>query len=234
VFALDSPIADDRIRAILLANSAGPEVLRAVATTGALTARERELAGFVLLAKELSRGDYGAAEEDLALMPDNASAEGGVYADMSGSDPLPLGLFTRGTFAEDYACPALRATIAQLARDPHDVKGRLCLGEFYRLNGFDGLTLDGARQRGELGSFAAYPGAPVTRDKLYAQVIGEPGVSREDRAYALYRAVYCYAPSGYSSCGSEQVPETQRRAWFRRLKGEFADTRWGREIEYYW
>lgn len=114
------------------------------------------------------------------------------------------------------------------------MKGRLCLGDFYRLNGFDYLALDGARQEGELGSFARYPGEPIPRSALYNAVIAEPGVAREDRAYALFRAVHCYAPSGNNTCGGEDAPEAQRRAWFRRLKGEFATTRWGREAEYYW
>jgi len=87
---------------------------------------------------------------------------------------------------------------------------------------------------GELGSFAAFPGVAVPRDQIYREVIGQAGVGHEDRAYALYRAVYCYAPSGNNSCSGEQAPEAERRGWFRRLKSEFGDTRWAREIEYYW
>ena len=128
----------------------------------------------------------------------------------------------------------MRETVARLARDAHDVKGRLCLGDFYRLNGFDDLYVYDVPVEGELGSFAEYPGEPIPRSMFYASLIAEPGVPREDRAYALYRAIQCYAPSGYSSCGGEEVPEAQRAAWFRRLKGEFGQTRWGREAEYYW
>ncbi len=97
--------------------------------------------------------------------------------------------------------------MAQLARDPRDVKARLCLGDFYRLNGFDDLYLDFEPPAGTLGSFADYPGTSIPRSKLYADLIGEAGVARDDRAYALYRAVHCYAPSGYSSCGGDQVDE---------------------------
>src|SRR5690606_3831846 len=139
--------------------------------------------------------------------------------------PVLLGVFTRGRFAEDYPCPQLRDTVAQLVRDPRAVMARLCLGEFYRLNGFDYAPYDDPRPDGELGSFAAYPGTPVRRDRIYRDVIGEDGVSREDRAYALYRAIYCYAPSGANTCSREDVPQSQRGAWFRRLKNEFGDTR---------
>jgi len=147
---------------------------------------------------------------------------------------VPAGVYVRGTFADGYACPALRETIAQLARNADHVKGRLCLGDFYRINGFDQSYLDLGVEKGALGSFAEYPGEPIPRSKLYSDIIAEPGVAPNDRAYALYRAIRCYAPVGYSSCGGEEVPEEQRRAWFQRLKGEFAQTRWGQEAEYYW
>jgi hypothetical protein len=231
-FAADSPIADEGIRGVLLDHAAGPEVLRAAAGLAGRPRLERDQALYVLLYKELSRGSYAAAARDLAQVRADAPLES--YSQETEEQQVPLGLFTRGAFADGYPCPALGETVAQLARDPRAVRARLCLGEFYRLNGFDYTELDTAPPAGELGSYAAYPGEPLRRDRIYADVIGEAGVAREDRAYALYRAVYCYAPAGYSSCGPEQVPETQRRAWFRRLKDEFGDTRWGREIEYYW
>jgi hypothetical protein len=233
VFEPQSPIEDEGIRDMLLQHAAGPEVLRAAAGLTGRPQRERDQALYVLLYKELSRGSYAAAARDLARVPADAPTES--YSAETYQPQVPLGVFTRGAFSGNgYACPALGETVAQLARDPRAVKARLCLGEFYRLNGFDYTPLDQARPDGELGSFASYPGTAVPRDRIYRDVIGEAGVSRQDRAYALYRAVYCYAPTGGNSCSREQVPESQRRAWFRRLKDEFGDTRWGREIEYYW
>ena len=232
VFAAGSPIGDARIRAILLEHSAGPEILRAVATDAGRPRSERDLAAYVLLYKQLSRAAYAAAARDLAQVRADAPLES--YSDETQQQQTPLGVYLRGAFSDAYACPDLRETVARLASNPRDVNGRLCLGDFYRLNGFDTSYLDLAPGEGELGSFAAYPGAPIPRSALYADIIGEPGVRREDRAYALYRAIYCYAPSRNNTCGGEEVPEAQRQAWFRRLKGEFADTRWGREIEYYW
>jgi len=234
ILGAGSPIEDERIRSIVLAHSAGPDVLRAVAQATSRSQRERDLALFVLLYKQLARGSYAAAVRDLSLVGPGASTEGWFFWDVSEAAEIPVGMFTRGQFSDGYACPALPETVARLARNADDVKGRLCLGDFYRLNGFDELDLDDAQAAGELGSFAEYPGEPIPRSQLYASVIAEPGVSRDDRAYALYRAVQCYAPVGNSSCGGENVPPEQRRAWFRRLKGEFANTRWGREAEYYW
>jgi hypothetical protein len=229
VFAPGSPVADPETRAILLQYSAGPAVLREVAGKGGRTVGERDIASFTLLAKELLRGTYGAALGDLALVRANAPTDWSEAA-----DGLPAGLFTRGRFSDGYPCPALRDTVAKLAAAPRDVKARLCLGDFYRLNGFDDFTLDERRPKGELGSFAAFPGVPTWRSRIYADVIAEPGVAHEDRAYALYRAIQCYAPSGYNGCRGDEAPEGTRKAWFQRLKGEFGDTRWAREAKYYW
>ena len=54
---------------------------------------------------------------------------------------------------------ACAETAATLARNPRDVKARLCLGEFYRLNGFDDFEqLDTAPKPDELGGALAVVG----------------------------------------------------------------------------
>ncbi len=174
VFAPGSPIEDRRIRAILLEYSAGPEVLRAVAQDAGRPQTERDLAAYVLLYKELSRGQYAAVARDLALV--RADPPVLNYDEQSYETLVPAGLFTNGAFTDGYPCPALRHTVTQLARNADDVKGRLCLGDFFRLNGFDDFYLDYRRREGELGSFARYPGEPIPRSQLYASVIAEPGV----------------------------------------------------------
>jgi hypothetical protein len=232
-FAAQSPVQDPRIRSILLQYSAGPELLRSVAGPAGRSQLERDTALFTLVLKELSRASYAAAAGDLAKVRANAPTDGWLgWRELE--DQVPVGLFTRGKFADGYPCPALRDTVAQLARDPRDVKGRLCLGDFYRLNGFDGFDLEGPDEKDVLGSFTHYPGAPIARSRFYADIVADAAASHQERGYALYRAVRCYAPSGNNSCGGVDVPVAQRRAWFQRLKSEFGDTRWARETQYYW
>ncbi len=228
----DSPIEDARVRELLIEYSAGPEVLRSLASGAGRTQEERDRAAYVLLYRELTHGDYASALRDLSVA--RADAPTTNYNEETYAPQIAVGAFTSGNFSGAYTCPTLRETVQRLSRNARDVQGRLCLGEFYRLNGFDQSYLDWPRQEGALGSYASYPGEAIPRSQFYSDIISERGVSREDRAYALYRAIRCYAPSGYSSCGGEQVPEEQRAAWFRRLKGEFGDTRWGQEAEYYW
>ena len=169
-FAARSPVADPRIRSILLQYSAGPELLRTVATRSGHTQLERDTALFTLLFKELTRGSYAAAGQDLPLVRADAKTDGILWQGLS--DPVPLGLFVKGLVSDGYACPPLRESVAQLARNPREAKGLLCLGDFYRLNGFDNFSLDGGR-KDELGGFAAYPGSPTPRSRFYSDILAD-------------------------------------------------------------
>mgnify|MGYP006921777891 CR=1 FL=1 len=65
-------------------------------------------------------------------------------------------------------------------------------------------------------------------------MIANAKAPKTDKAYALFRAINCYAPAGYNSCGGEDVASAVRKAWFRQLKSGFADTQWGKSLQYYW
>ncbi len=235
VFAANSPIDESMIRKILLEHAAGAQILRAQAVNGARPQGERALALFTLVYKQLSHGNYAGFLSDAAQIPADADSSAGLW-NLTGQDAIPLGLFTNGRFSDGYACPALKATAARLARNPKDGKGLLCLGDFYRLNGFDGFDEFAVSPApGSLGGNASlFPGSEIPRGSFYPAVIADPAAERGDKAYALYRAVRCYAPSGYNGCGGEEVAEAQRKAWFTALKRQYADTRWAKELQYYW
>lgn len=233
IFAADSPVQESMIRKILIENSAGPDILRATAKSTTRPAGERDFALFTLLYKQLSRGMYSGFLADLPLVPRGADKESGLW-DLKGSNPIPVGLFTTGAVSQHYTCPALAETVGRLARNAKDAKGLLCLGEFYRLNGFDYFG-GGELEKGALGTFASqFPGKAIPRAALYNTVMADPAAARADKAYATYRAVMCYAPSGNNTCGGDDVPESRRKAWFDTLKRQYGDTRWAKELKYYW
>lgn len=239
VFAANSPITDGAIREILMIRVAGPEILRAEAKDASRSQHERDVALFTLLYQELRRGHYAGFVSDSALIPKEANTDGGVW-NVQQQDQVPVGLFRSGTFSDGYACAALSATAAALARDPKDAKARLCLGDFYRINGFDWYGEDRYGEAQEprpasLGSTPSlFPGKDTPRATLYAGIIADPKAPAEDKAYALFRAINCYATSGNNSCGGEEVPQSQRQAWFRRLKSEFPQSTWAKQLKYYW
>lgn len=233
VFAPGSPVQDVRLRDRLLVNVAGADLLRRRAHAADATAHERAIALFTLLYKEVTRGGHAAFVTDVAAVPPGAAKDSSTL-DLDGGEP-PLGIFTGGAVAEGFPCPALVDTARRLADAPAAATPRLCLAEWVRLNNLDDFTLDTQPPRDELGGTPSqFGGAPFSRLAVYQAVIAAPASTASERAYALYRAVRCYAPSGNNACGGDGVPQSTRRAWFQRLHRDYAASRWARELEYYW
>jgi hypothetical protein len=239
VFAADSVIHDPDIREILLRYAAGPGLLRGQAVNKAAPKLERNIALYALLYKNLTRGGYADFIRDLNLIPAGAKkiAEGD-YETPQYSD---VGMFNWKGTDTGFVCPSIRNTANTLSVTPRDQQALLCLGEFGRLNGLDPdyyaipTFLDQQPPDDELGgAVSLFPGKPFSRGEIYKSLIANPKVSAPNKAYALYRAVNCYGPSGYNGCGGADVPQSTRKAWFSRLKREFASSPWAQKLEYYW
>ncbi|MDC6652618.1 hypothetical protein N4Q54_26640, partial [Leclercia adecarboxylata] len=130
VFAADSPISAKQVRYILLRNVAGPDLLRQQ-IANASDPTERQSAQFVLLYKDLLRGQYATFADDLkqASFSDDKLGTSLGYTYTSGQT---LKLFQwNGDKAESgYACPSIAQTAATLqneAKNPHALN---CFGEF--------------------------------------------------------------------------------------------------------
>jgi hypothetical protein len=234
VFEKGSPVQTPAIREILLTNVAPPALLRQQAKDMTAPRHERELALFTLLYKGVTHGQWHDFLGDLALVPADAPTDGSSY-DLSQGERPYLAVFTRGSTPTDHDCPALKETAGQLARDAADPKARLCLAEFVRVKGFDQDPLDTQPPKSDLGGTPSlFPGKPYSRLEAYKALIAEPKVAGDDKAYALYRAVNCYAPSGNNSCGGVDVPVGQRKAWFNRLKKDYPGNYWAKDLHYFW
>ncbi|WP_066722143.1 hypothetical protein [Sphingomonas pituitosa] len=234
IFAPDSPIRTQEIRDTLLMNLADAKLLRQQAQAAGASPHERRIALFTLLYKEATRGSHRDFAADARLVPANAPAEGGYY-DFGAPDQLPLAIFTRGRKLGDYGCPPLPETQSRLAANPGDAKAMLCLGEFTRVNGFDEFYLDGSPPADHLGgtpSRFAFP--PYSRLDAYQAVMASPKATPDDKAYALFRAVNCYAPGGSNECGGKGVEPAVRKGWFQRLKRDYPTSRWAQELRYFW
>jgi hypothetical protein len=242
VFAPESRVRHPLIRQLLLEHIAGPDLLRRQANDAGVPKLEREIAAYVLLAKELRRGFYREFLDDVRLVPAD-SPEEGYYSGAAYYDPRydsmpaspPLRLFGAKAPVGEAGCPALLATVRQLAAAPKAVRPRLCLAEYFRVNGFDGLELEEPVPGSGLGtSKSLFPGQSYQRLEVYKAIIADPAAMPEDRALALNRAVRCYAPTGNNTCGGTEVPLEQRRAWFARLKRDYPKSPWARSLDYYW
>lgn len=237
VFAEGSPVQEPLLRSILLRNVADAALLRRQAKQGA-TAEERDTALFTLLYKDLRRSRFADFGKDFALLGETPSQTklgtslGYVYG--AGNS---LELFRwKGDKAESgYVCPAIAESAAALAADDKDPKGLNCLGEFILRNGLDGMPLDSQPEANELGGTpSGFKGEVYSRLDGYRLVMDNPKAPREDKAYALFRAINCFAPAGYNTCGQQDIPQAERKQWFRTLKSTYADSSWAKELKYYW
>jgi hypothetical protein len=238
VFADGSPIQDAEIRERLLRYSAGPNQLRARATDAKAAKMERDVALYALLYKQLLRGDYSGFVRDSALVPANAKRIGAD--DYQTPRYTDLALFNWAG-QRDFACPSLRSVATSLSANPSDARSLICLGEFVRTNGLDpdyyGVTmhLDQSPAKDELGGAPSlFPGKRFSRLQAYKAIIANPAAGEENHAYALHRAVRCYAPAGYNGCDDSEQPLSVRKAWFQQLKREFPNSPWSKKLAVYW
>jgi hypothetical protein len=234
VFAADSKITNGSIRELLLRNVADADLQRRQPKDTPQPQHERANALNELLYKEVSRGRYADFVKDVALVRADAPAEG-YTGGLSTTEPPPLGVFTQTQTLGDYGCGPLKETAAKLAKNPKAPKPLLCLADFMRANGFDQNLLDTPPEADQLGGTkSAFEGAPYARFDVYKSLIASSKTPAEDKAYALFRAVRCYAPAQSNSCGGEDVEQSQRKAWFQQLKKRYPNSKWAKELQGYW
>ena len=242
VFEADSPVRYPYLRQTLLLYSADAALLRKQAQDNNAPQRERDKALFILLYKEATRGHAADFLKDLALAPADAPVKGGMSPDgsadaiwyESAKEEVPLGIF-RQPIAGEYGCPSLVEVQTLLTKEPRDPKALLCVSDFVRRNSEVSAVVDHPPPADELGgSPSRFAGKPHVRMETYQAVLTDPKASADNKAYALYRSIRCYAPGGNNGCGGADVALDQRKAWFLRLKKEYPASRWAKELKYYW
>jgi hypothetical protein len=241
VFAVDSLVKDPEVREMLLRYNAGPKLLRTQVQAKNTPKQERDVALFTLLYKDITRGAYRDFLRDQALIP--AGAKPRAEDDYSSPVYTNIAIFKWAGAKDGFVCPSLATLATALAGAPKDAPSLMCLAEFARNSGFDNgaswpdlpQSLDVLPSKDELGgSPSMFPGKPFSRLEIYKNVIADPAAPANSKAYALYRAVWCYGPSGYNSCGGVEVPKTQRKAWFNQLKKSYPASPWAVKMKYYW
>jgi hypothetical protein len=66
------------------------------------------------------------------------------------------------------------------------------------------------------------------------EVIADHSAESDARAYAFFRAIRCFAPSGSNDCGKQDIPLSTRKRWFQMLHQEYPNSVWAQSLKYYW
>ncbi|BBV18284.1 hypothetical protein [Citrobacter portucalensis] len=232
IFAPNSTVTNLRFRAQVLKTQATPELLRQQAVHGPNN-EERTIALHTLLVRDLTENRFGDWLTDRKL----ASAItppviGEAFADVN----LSIFDWNGDTAQAGYTCRSLNETVTVLSKKADDAHALNCLGEFFRTtqthvdlwkNSAGNDVLESAISRKK-------PFGQFDRQSYYQQVITSPTAEVEDKSFALYRAIMCYAPSGANECGGEDVDKMQRKGWFTQLKTQYPGSPWAQKLKYYW
>lgn len=236
IFQPGSPITQLRIRTAVLKQEAEPALLRQQTKQGP-SAAERQIALHTLLVRDLIANDPATFLQDVALIPADYK-EVAPPADAPWQ-PVPNGDVRLSAFQwggegtpQGYHCRDLAQTLGTLVQRPEDGHALNCLGEYLRTQD---PHIDLWQDRELIWGLAQDERTTApSRLALYQTVMANPKAEPEDKSYALYRAIQCYAPSGYNSCDSQEIPKHTRQAWFNTLKQRYGNSVWARSLKYYW
>ncbi|CAK9884385.1 MAG: hypothetical protein XXXJIFNMEKO3_00770 [Candidatus Erwinia impunctatus] len=234
VFASNSQVTSLRYRSVILKAHSSPELLR-LQVRNAPNDQERTIALHSLLMRDLITAHYADWLQDKKLSAHiTHPAIGEDFADVD----LSVFDWTGQDTEKGYFCQSLEKTVTVLSENSNDGHALNCLAEFIRTtNAKINLWQDG-NGNGDLSETLPkeYSAALIqpSRQAYYQQVITNPESEPEDKSYALYRSVMCYAPSGYNYCGGEEVDKLKRKGWFTQLKKQYSGSPWAQKLRYYW
>jgi len=216
----------------VLKTQATPELLRQQAVHGPNN-EERTIALHTLLVRDLTENRFSDCLTDRKLASAITSPViGEAFADVN----LSIFDWNGDTAQAGYTCRSLNETVTVLSKKADDAHALNCLGEFFRTtqthvdlwkNSAGNDVLESAISRKK-------PFGQFDRQSYYQQVITSPTAEVEDKSFALYRAIMCYAPSGANECGGEDVDKLQRKGWFTQLKTQYPGSPWAQKLKYYW
>jgi hypothetical protein len=193
---------------------------------------QKQAAIYTLLSKSLVHQQFELFKQSYTFMPKNAMQYKGYNSDNEQLKNKPdfSNLIWNGTnITPQLKCSNLETLVNQLAQTPKDSLLNVCLGEYFRSE--QGYSLQQLSYNEKQTS--NFSGKIFARGQIYQDLIKSSSKS-DLQAYALYRAIQCYAPSGINDCGGNEVNKTVRKQWFDQIKTDYPNTSWAKSLKYYW
>ena len=193
---------------------------------------QKNLALYTLLNKSLVHQNFNLFNQAYRSLPTNAAQYKGYNSEstmLKNYPPLANFIWKGSVITPPLKCPELKLLGLQLSEKPQDVNLRLCLGEFFRSEQSWQINRLTATEK----QHATVQGPIFKRGEVYKDIISTLSKS-EIKAYALYRAIQCYAPAGDNECHDQDVAKTVRKRWFDELKRDYPNSTWAKSLKYYW
>lgn len=193
---------------------------------------QKQAASYTLLSKSLVHQQFELFKQSYAFMPKNAMQYKGYNSDneqLKNKPDFSNFIWNGANITPQLRCSNLETLVNQLAQTPKDSLLNVCLGEYFRSE--QGYSLQQLSYNEKQTS--NFSGKIFARGQIYQDLIKSSSKS-DLQAYALYRAIQCYAPSGINDCGGNEVNKTIRKQWFDQIKTDYPNTSWAKSLKYYW
>lgn len=193
---------------------------------------QKQAAIYTLLSKSLVHQQFELFKQSYAFMPKNAMQYQGYNSDneqLKNKPDFSNFIWNGANITPQLKCSNLETLVNQLAQTPKDPLLNVCLGEYFRSE--QGYSLQQLSYNEKQTS--NFSGKIFARGQIYQDLIKSSSKS-DLQAYALYRAIQCYAPSGINDCGGNEVNKSVRKQWFDKIKTDYPNTNWAKSLKYYW
>ena len=211
---------------------ANADSLQKIIQSNDSTLDQKQAATYTLLSKSLVHQNFDLFKQSFAFMPKNAVQYKGYNSDneqLKNKPDFSNFICNGANITPQLKCSNLETLVNQLAQTPKDSLLNVCLGEYFRSEqGYSVQQLGYAEQQQ-----SSFSGKIFARGQVYKDILKSS--SKDDlHAYALYRSIQCYAPSGINDCGDAEVSKPVRKQWYDQIKRDYPNSTWAKSLKYYW
>ena len=191
---------------------------------------QKQAALYTLLSKSLQHQNFALFNRYYQHLPKDAAQYKSYDGNKKYEEKPPFAdfIWNGATITPQLKCANLQTLTIQLEKSPQDPLLNICLGEYARSSKY-GFPY---QMNGE-NSKATFSGSEFARGNVYKNMI-KSGTKGDLQAYALYRAIMCYSPSGMNDCNDQDVSKSVRKQWYDQIKQNYPNTTWAKSLKYYW
>ena len=226
----DAKISQINLQKNFITRIANENSLQKIIQSNQSTIDQKQTATYILLKKSLAHQNYTLFNQYYNAMPQDA-LQYKAYNSLEkfkNKPPFANFIWKGSSITPQIKCADLITLSTKLAQAPQDLTLNLCLGEYMRSD----KSYDTQYNADEVTT-DRFKGRLFTRGQVYKEIIKHSDKG-DLQAYALFRAIQCYAPSGNNDCNDPDVAKSTRKQWYDQIKRDYPETSWAKSLKYYW